>query len=421
MQELILKLKSNKVIFVNILFTLFSILINLSNGIKLAWITMWILVPLLLCCEDAFYCVTYMSLYMRVQPSVTLFAILICISFTIILIKKILYLNKNKLLNKYLKFLLYYSILIILPLFYSILVNKSLNISFVYYLNLINLLFLFYLLKNNLNKNIILLYCYGLIVSSILSLICYVGGLHYSPFGGLNRFSAFMPLCNTLGACCVICVALLYVMYINKKISFKQTFALIVILSLIGVVTFSKTFVIAFAVVLIAILVNQFKISNNKSQFVKITLLLLLALSPLILYYGIIMGQRFFINHQYPNIIDTLTTGRLEKWLIYLKPWSKHLYSILFGLGLGFDFNTPYSSHSFYVGYLAKLGIVGLTLLLGFMYIILFKNKTKIKLKYFPIIIVLLICVVEDMSYNTFNFVPFIIGLFSTTSICEGS
>ena len=137
-----------------------------------------------------------------------------------------------------------------------------------------------------------------------------------------------------------------------------------------------------------------------------------MVLSPFMVYYGMIMFKRFFIDAVYSNVIDTLTTGRLDKWLIYLKPWSKHFYSVLFGLGLGFDFCTPYSSHSWYVGYLAKLGVVGLVALIGFIYLIAFnKNKSNLKFKYLPIIIVVLICFAEDLTFNTFNFVPFILPL----------
>ncbi|MBQ7880287.1 MAG: hypothetical protein IJ358_00370 [Clostridia bacterium] len=120
------------------------------------------------------------------------------------------------------------------------------------------------------------------------------------------------------------------------------------------------------------------------------------------------MFERFFGDTSYSNIIDRLTTGRLDKWIIYIKPWAKNLYSILFGLGFGYDYNTIFSSHSFYVGYLSKMGIIGFAILLLFVYsTVLRKNNGNFKLKYLPIILILLICIVEDLSYNTFNFIPF--------------
>ena len=123
------------------------------------------------------------------------------------------------------------------------------------------------------------------------------------------------------------------------------------------------------------------------------------------------MLVRFFAHNEYSNLFDILTTGRLNKWLIYLKPWAKHFYSILFGLGLGYNYNTVYSSHSFYVGYLSKLGIVGVLVVLYFIYLIIFnKNDSNFKLKYLGVLLLLLIFCVEDLSYNTFNFIPFIIA-----------
>ena len=129
------------------------------------------------------------------------------------------------------------------------------------------------------------------------------------------------------------------------------------------------------------------------------------------------MAERFFGDTSYSNIFDTITTGRLDKWLIYIKPWCKYFYSIMFGLGLGFDFNTQYSSHSLYIGYLSKLGILGFVALCGFIYLIVFShNKSRLKLKYLPFIILALICLAEDLSFNTFNFVPFLLPLAITSA-----
>ena len=415
MQEVVKKFKQYPVLFVNIIFTIFCMLFPLSAGIQVVWFLMWIIVPIFMNSKNSFCSITYMSLYMRVQYNVRLFSIIVCASFFIILIKKLLNLNKNKLLNKYFKILIFYLFLVIIPLFYSIFANKLINISFIYYLNMVNLLFLFYLLKSELNKNLILIYCYGLIFSSALSIITYCGSLHPLPFNSGNRFCAFMPLCNSLGACCVIGISSLYVLLINKQLNIFNAISLMVSLSLIGLITLSKTFFITFGLVLLIIFIRQFKICNNKKKFIKYCLIVLLLLSPFILYYLIIMLERFLGDGTYSNVFDIITTGRLDKWLIYLKPWAKHFYSVVFGLGLCFDYNTVYSSHSLFVGYLSKMGIVGIVSILAFVYLIVFnKNKCNFKLKYLPIIMALLICFVEDMSYNTFVFVPFIIGIVCT-------
>lgn len=402
--------KQHQVLYVNILFTFLCIFFPLSLGMEIAWFLMWILIPLFMQTDKAFHCLTYMSLYMRILHSVKLFSIIICVSFFVVLIKELLFLNKNKLLNKFFKILFCYLALIILPLFYSVLINKTVNILFIYYLNMINLLFLFYLLKNKLNQNIILTYCYGIIISSILSLACFSGGLHLFPFNG-NRFCAFMPLCNSLGVSCVICISLIYLMFINNQIKQIHAIPLMLILSFIGLTTLSKNFLITFTILLLVILITQFKSSGNKKKFLQMFLIIFISLCPFLLYYGSIMFERFFSDNGYSNMFDIITTGRLDKWKLYIKPWAKHFYSIVFGLGLGVDFNTPYSSHSFYIGYLSKMGIIGIAAIVAFVYFIVFeKNKIKLKLKYLPVILLLLICLAEDMSFNTFNFVPVIIS-----------
>ena len=406
------KFKQHSVLYVNTLFTIFSILFPLSSGIKFCWFAIWILTPIFMPTDKSFQCVIYMSLYMRVQNSVKLFSIIICLSIFIILIKELLILNKNKLLNKYFRIFLFYLILLIFPLFYSILLNNLINISFIYYLNMINLLFLFYLLKNKLNKQIILTYCYGIIISCILSLICYYAGLHYYPFQYGIRFCAFMPLCNSLGIYCIVGISLIYVLFINKQINYKLAISLITPISIIGVLTFSKTFFITFTLTFLLIFILYLNSSKNKKKVLTTSSLILLVFSPFILYYGLVMFNRFFGDKSYSNIIDIITTGRLEKWLIYLNPWPKSLISILFGLGLSFDYNTVFSSHSLYVGYISKMGIIGLVSILTFIYFIVFnKNTSNHKLKYLPIMIMFLVCIVEDISYNTFNFIPFILAI----------
>ncbi len=415
MQEVLNGQKINLIWRVNILFTFFSIMFDLSLGMKVAWFSMWLIIPLFMSCTNALQCIMYMSLYMRVQHSAKLFSILICISTFIILIKQIIKLNKNKLLNKYFKIILFYLAIIVAPIFYSVSVNKIINISIIYYLIMINLLLLFYLIKNELNKEFIINYSYGIIVSSILSLIGYISGLHHLPFHASNRFCGFMPLCNSLGISCVICISAIYLIMIRAKTINRRDLYLMVVLSLIGVMTMSKTFFITFAIVILFILINQYKLSANKKKFFKISLIVFMALSPLLLIYGIKMFDRLFGGFGDVGIIGSITTDRQNKWPIYLKPWLKNIRTILLGLGITFNYNTVFSSHSFYVGYLSKLGFVGLIALFIFMYVIIFDNKPiKLKLKNLPILVLLLIFLVEDLSYNTFNFIPFIIGISAT-------
>lgn len=411
MQSLLEKFKKNPVMYVNILFTIFCFLSSVGKGALICCFAMWLIVPIFMDGKRALESVVYMSLYMRIFLNIKLFAIVVSVSILIILIKKIFVLNKNKLLNKYLKIFLIYAIFTIVPLLYSVLLKNSVNIQFVYYLNMINLLFLIYLLKNEIDYKIILIYSYGIVVSSVISLISYAGGIYAYAFEAGNRFCAYMQLCNTLGVACAVCISAIYIMFKNQKISARQSLILISMLSVIGCMTLSKNFLIIWAIILLTIFAFQIKDSKNKKGIILKVVLISVVISPLVLYYGVIMIERFLVNPEYNNIVDILTTGRLEKWLIYLKPWCKNILSIIFGLGLTYDYGTPNSSHSFYVGYLSRLGIVGLVALCGFIYLIVFrKNESKTKFKYFSVIIILIICLAEDLSFNTFNFIPFIIA-----------
>ncbi len=411
-ENIVAKFKQHPVMFMNALFTFFCAINPLSSGAKTIWLLSWFAVPLALPTRVAFPCIMYMSLYMQLVNVIELFTILVCLSFTIILIKQIIYLNKNKLLNKYSKILFYYLLLLVIPLFYSIFINNKLSVQFIYYLNMINILLLIYLNKNLLNKQLILMYSYGIIVSSSLSILLYFAGLHYFPFYGGARFTAYLPLCNTLGAVCVLCIALIYMLIANNKIRLRQGVALISLLSLIGMITFSKNFFITYVIVMLVILFNTFKGSKHKKRLIVFSLMTMLLLSPVVLIYLIKMFDRFFVEHNYyANIIDTLTTGRLDKWIIYLTPFVSSIPSILFGVGICYKYPTMYSSHSIYVGYLSRMGIWGFILLSCFVYLIIRNQiKHKAKFKYLPLIILAIICCAEDISFNTFYFIPFILA-----------
>jgi len=411
MRSLLEKFKRNPVMYVNVLFTIFCFLSSIGKGVLICCFAMWLIVPIFMDSKRALESIVYMSLYMRIFLKIKLFAIVVSISILIILIKKIFILNKNKLLNKYLKIFSIYAVFATAPLLYSVLLKNNINIQFIYYLNMINLLFLIYLFKNEINYKIVLTYSYGIVVSSVISLISYAGGLYAYAFEAGNRFCAYMQLCNTLGVACAVCISMIYVLFKNQKISARQSLFLISMLSIIGCMTLSKNFLIIWIIIMLTIFVVQIKDSKNKKKIIKRVVLTAIMVSPLVLYYGLIMLDRFLVNPEYNNIVDILTTGRLEKWLIYLKPWCKNIFSIIFGLGLTYDYGTPNSSHSFYIGYLSRLGIVGLVALCWYIYLIVFnKNVSKIKFKYFPIIIVLIICLAEDLSFNTFNFIPFVIA-----------
>lgn len=410
MSTAIQQFNKHKVLYLNIIFTLVSLFMPLAFGFKIIWYSLWILIPIFTSCHVGTNCLIYMSLYMRTMHNVQLFSLLIFISSTIILFKQIFNLYKNNKIINYLKIFLFYLVLIVFTLFYSILINNIVLIYYVYYLNMINLFFIFYLIKNELNSKIIIDYSYSIIVSCVLSIVAYCAGLYQFAFYGGLRFQAFMPLCNTLGVNCIICICALYVLTVNNLISKKHSYCLIAVLAMIGIATLSKSFLISACITGAVIVVREFAASRNKKRFIKYGIFALTASSPILIHYGLIMWARLFEQASSTSLIESITTGRVDKWWIYLKPYIKSGWKILFGLGFGFDFNTIYSSHSFYVGYLCKMGVVGLIALIVFTIKILYAYKPQLKLYCFPIITIALVGIVEDLSYNTFNFIPVIIA-----------
>ena len=245
-ENIISRIKQHPVLVVNILFTFFCITSSVSDGMLVAWLLSWILVPLLTPTTVSFYCIPYMSIYMRVINNIKLFSILVCVSFLIILVKQVIYLNINKLLSKHFKILFCYSVLLVFALFYSFFANNTLTISFIYYLNMLNVLLLVGLNKEKLNSKLLMIYIGGIFCSSVLSIILWQGGLGAVPLhlDKVSRFTGFFPLCTSLSALCIICISSIYVLIVNKQIRKTVGFSLIGGLTLLGIITFSKTFLI---------------------------------------------------------------------------------------------------------------------------------------------------------------------------------
>lgn len=415
MTDTLLKVKHHKLLTVNVIFTTLSLFFNLTLGFKVLWFAFFLLVPLLLNEEDGFSCLLYFSMFSRIV-SIKMFAVLICVySFAFVLKSIVLRLKESK----DLKIILYYFLCVILMLFYNLIVNKTFSIQFIYYLNFLNLIIIFAFIKQKFNKEMVLFYGYGLILVAVLSVFGYLLDFTKIPFAyekelNLLRFTSLMPVHNGLGICCVIEILLLFNLVYKEKLPKYKTFLLIILLTIIGVLTFSKTFFLTIILATIYMIICLFIKSKNKKKFIFSLLGICLILSPIILIYFSTILTRFTAFFRDSGILDMLTNGRYGFWKLYLKPFTKNILTILFGVGVCYNFNTEYSSHSMYVSLISRLGIIGALLIVGFI-VVSIKHKQNKKfnfMNYFPLMLMLLIFVVEDISFNTHNTIPFILSMF---------
>jgi len=414
MVELVIKIKKHKVLFVNILFTFLSMFFNLLLGFKVLWFSLFILVPLFLNEEDSFSCLLYFSLFGRITH-IKIFAVLICL-YTFVFILKIIFTRLKA--NEFSKIPLYYFISIFLIFVYSLIVNKAITIQYAYYLNFINLISIFALIKHKFNKEMVLLYGYAIIISSLLSLVGYFLGLTNIPFAyekkiDLLRFTGLCSNYNGLSICCVIEITLLFNLFFKGELPKFKTWFMIALLTIIGILTFSKTYFLTIVCTFLYIIICLFVKSKNKKKFVLYFLGLCVLVSPILIIYVSTILKRFTSFFTHSSFLDVITTGRYKYWKLYLKSFSKNIFTILFGVGACHNFNTEYSSHSLYVSLLSRLGVIGSLLILLFVIkTINHKKKSKFNfMNFFPLLLMILIFVVEDITFNTHNSIPFIISM----------
>ena len=229
-----------------------------------------------------------------------------------------------------------------------------------------------------------------------------------------ERFPALLGHPNTLAIFCeIILSALTY--FIIKKPSNKFNSVLFLAVSLIGIVTQSKIFIIILFFLLSILTFKFFKINKKITTLVIFAFLfficLLIAVFP---DFSTTLFNRFFDSLKIDSIyhfFDSLLTGRLDMWHDYLKFIFTHPKTLIFGNGLGANTiqttfinhigdKVPFkiSPHNFYISLIYQLGIVGTLLLISVVICSLKQIKTKPinKAILIPIIVIALIFLIED-------------------------
>ena len=293
--------------------------------------------------------------------------------------------------------------------FQNININTFLNISiFIFIILGLNL----YVRKKEIfqfSYNIKLL-CISIILASILSCLYFVSpNLQnlITPFyvsTNLARFSALFPHPNSLAILCEIALSILTFFLLTEK---KNIFNIILfcLITLIGLLTFSKTFILLLLVILIAIFIKGLK-TNKKITLITTGIILLCAIIFCLVAKDVvnILIDRFFGRvtecHNFRDFMNMILTDRYDLWIEYLKEIFYHPTIFFFGKGLGCSPIEILGAHNTFISLFYQLGIVGLVLL-GFTIGYLIKQILKIekfnKAILVPIIVILLLLMVEDM------------------------
>ncbi|MBE5758070.1 MAG: hypothetical protein E7345_03980 [Clostridiales bacterium] len=183
------------------------------------------------------------------------------------------------------------------------------------------------------------------------------------------RFQALLGNPNILAMICEICLSLvLYFMLSNSnKISWVEIFSLVVF-TIVGVSTFSKTFLLLLCVMILCLCVFLLK------KYPIYGLAVLAVISIIALLFSLFKSDlvttyitRFFdvgdgVGETSEEVLDQLTTHRSGLWITYLKYLFQYPISLIFGMGLGTGQIGGESTHNIYISSLYQMGIVGVTI-----------------------------------------------------------
>lgn len=262
-------------------------------------------------------------------------------------------------------------------------------------------------LKFNLN-----LLAIGLIISSAYFLTYFLSPIiRNKPLSTMNegfiRFSALLVNPNALAMICEVSLGLLTIYLLQDKFEWTDIMSY-VIFSVLGLSTFSKTFLILFSILFIVMAIYCLKRYKLKAFY---TFLIIGFVALIIFLFKrnvFIMYLRRFTTSidsdfdSYEYILDVATTGRYQLWLTVLDFMFTHPLVLVFGNGFGAPLIASLSAHNFYISLIYELGIVGTLLCIAMFATILYVYFKQKQGKFYkawivPIVILGMLMMVEDL------------------------
>ncbi|HHX31537.1 MAG TPA: hypothetical protein GX712_02970 [Bacteroidales bacterium] len=263
--------------------------------------------------------------------------------------------------------------------------------------------------KLNLHR-ILVFFSLGIILASFLGLFDdYIPGL--SPFMNqiklklgqgeyINRFCGINVNPNAYTMDISIALAGWFGLVVAKQTN-KLDYIIIIILSVFGAMSISKSFLVMYAILLLFVLISLGR--QNLSSLIKGVLII-----------GLLCIVTFFIiDKEYINAyinrlvldinssmsLSSVTTGRLDIWKGYLYYVFSDAKVLLFGEGLGADYFMTRATHNYFLEMIYYMGIIGSVLYLLCIKVAFPQRNVSVKralVNYLPIIILF----VRGMAIN---------------------
>lgn len=224
---------------------------------------------------------------------------------------------------------------------------------------------------------------------------------------GYVRYAALFYNTNTLALICEICISI-FTYYILSNQCTKRDIFTFITLTTLGFTTFSKTFMIIMAVIVLILFIYAIRSKSKIAWFcivlIGVETILVTALVP---NYLIAYLQRFDIgavegNTTVGDALNIITTSRYDLWLEYLQYVVNHPLVFVFGRSLAAPTLSTLAPHNVYISALYQLGVVGTTLFVLALVFLIIDAKKQAGYKFnksifSPLLVLALIAFVEDL------------------------
>lgn len=324
-------------------------------------------------------------------------------------------------------------------------------------------------------KTLTLFLFYGIIIGALFSLFINVFprlsgfvvrfnsyNLTHFRFQGLSRDPNYYALEILLCMTCFTCL------YFHKKINWLY-YPIFIILSCLGVLTGSKSFLIVYALfssILVVILLIKLFIKKKLGKYKERILTMVVLIISIILPFGICYKSTSFlidriVNPSFSSVIDFggqnnnehnsgsvgslddvgdntsgdtsmsenesklngLTTGRSQIWKYYLKDYTSSPKKILFGVGVGSGYrggDNEVAIHNTVIQCLYFLGLIGCLLILALVLVYIWQLKGFKSIKTINLIVPCFIVLIMMCSLdNLFSYRLYILVIMLLYSIFE--
>lgn len=247
------------------------------------------------------------------------------------------------------------------------------------------------------------LFCWSLLASSIYALvfrtapqIVSIRGPEVPAYAGsvFRRFSGIFGDPNYYTTLLLTGIAVLVKLRECKKIGVGQWVAMSASFAFLGILTFSKAFLLVFALLILFYIVWQFR--NGKWMLASVLTIATILVGAIVFYANGAIVSAVIYRLLSANTFSELTTGRSDIYVEYWSVITESIGNFLLGLGLAAPMLSK-ETHNLYLEILYTTGLIGLVLIAAYYWSIMklassrATNKRSFFSKYYVLLIVLVV------------------------------